>query len=360
MCGGSGTRSGLNYNKVFYPLGQKNVFETVVDRFLSWDKIVVVINKHNMHDLVLPIHNDCVVIEGGDTRAQSAYNGLRAAKGCDLVAIHDGARPFISDRLIDKLVQHATKFNSAVPALKVTDSIKTAHDNKVVSTVKKDNLFSVQTPQIFKHDQILAAYEMLMDKGIELEDDSDVYLRAGFSPHIIEGEATNKKLTHPSDFLPVHATKIGTGFDVHQLADDRPLILGGVTIPYHKGLDGHSDADVLTHAIMDALLSSAGHKDIGHLFPDNDNSFKDANSIELLKKVMILLKEQRITIKHVSATIIAQAPKLAPYLDEIKAKLASVLKLKHSSIGILATTTEFMGIVGEGAAIAASAVCLCD
>jgi len=393
LCGGSSTRSNLGYNKVFYPLGQKNVLETVADKFLDWDRIVIVVNEHdkeiydnhamasnlrrhpNAPVTAIVSHNDLQLTNGGTTRSQSVYNGLLKAKGCDIVAIHDGARPFVNKELIDKAVQSAIEFGSGIPALKVVDSIKTAEAYtpdrpnclKIISTVARNNLYSVQTPQVFRYAEIWDAYnkaEILRfakDDKNGFEDDSEIYRLAGYKPIITPGDPSNKKLTSPSDFFPAHSlSKIGTGFDVHQLIKNRPLILGGIVIPYEKGLLGHSDADVLTHAIMDALLSSAGLKDIGHQFPDSDNKYKNANSCSLLKKVAALLKEKKISIKSISAVIIAQAPRLASYLDAIRDNLCSTTELKKDCLSISATTTEFMGIVGNGGAIAASAVCLCE
>jgi len=362
LCGGSGVRAELGYNKVFYPLGQKNVLETATDKYLNWDRIVIVMNEHDMamHSIKHINHNDCVFAAGGTTRSKSVYNGLQKAKGCDIVAIHDGARPFVSKDLIDKATDSAMKFGSGIPALKIIDSIKKVSDGKITAAIPRDNLYAVQTPQVFRYDEITASYELIKNSALNYEDDSQVYGLAGYSPTIIDGDPSNKKLTTPADFLPVHAAKIGTGFDVHQLIKNRPLILGGINIPHTKGLLGHSDADVLTHAIMDALLSSASLKDIGQQFPDTDPSYKNANSIELLKKVIALLNEKNIKPTFVSAVIIAQQPKIAPYLDAIRENLSIVMGIEKRCLNISATTTEFMGIVGEGKAIAASAVCLCD
>ncbi|MCL2556529.1 MAG: 2-C-methyl-D-erythritol 2,4-cyclodiphosphate synthase [Firmicutes bacterium] len=363
LCGGLGSRAGLGYNKIFYPLGQKNVLETIIDKFLDWDRIVVVINKEDksMHNTqIVSLHNDCQFIIGGEARSHSVFNGLKAAKGCDIVAIHDGARPFVNKSLIERTLKSAIEFGSGIPAIKITDSIKKVIDKKIDSTIPKNDLVSAQTPQIFKFDEIFHAYNNLPPDQLNYEDDSQVYKLAKFTPHIVEGDVINKKLTNPSDFLPINAKKIGAGFDVHQLVSNRDLILGGVKLKHNKGLLGHSDADVLTHAIMDALLSSAGLKDIGHQFPDNDSNFKNVNSIELLKKVMILLEEKNINIQFVSAVIIAQEPKIAPFIDAIINNLSRVFKLDKQYINISATTTEFMGIIGQGTAIAASAVCLCD
>jgi len=365
LCAGSATRAGLGFNKILFPLGQKNVLETVLDKFEDFDGIVVVAALSDINDVAAlcasnPLHKKIMVTQGGDTRTQSVKNGLIAAKGCDIVAIHDAARPFVSRKLISAAVASAASTGSGIPAVKVVDSIKevfsaAATNPAMTKTLNRDNLAAVQTPQVFNYQKIKAAYDSA--SGIH-EDDSEIYRQAGHSPTIISGEYTNKKLTTPADFFPSHSL-IGTGFDVHRLIADRKLILGGIDIPHTKGLLGHSDADVIVHAIMDALLSAAGQKDIGGMFPDTDPKYKGADSIKLLQKVGALLHAASIQIDFISAVIIAQEPKLAPYMDAIRNNLSAALLIDKQKINISATTTEFMGIVGDGKAIAASATCLC-
>ena len=373
LCAGSASRAGLGFNKILYPLGRKNVLETVLDKFEDFDKIIVTASEKDIPEIKtlckgLSFADKVIVIQGGDTRTQSVKNGLAAAAGCTVAAIHDAARPFVSRALIKAVVASAIETGSGVPAVKVIDSIKEVASEYcscalssaslpfVSKTLNRDNLAAAQTPQAFNYQKIKAAYDTVTGAH---EDDSEVYRLAGHSPVIVPGEYTNKKLTTPADFFPTHST-VGTGFDVHELTENRKLIIGGIEVPHTKGLLGHSDADVLTHAVMDALLSAAGQRDIGGLFPDSDSKYKNADSIELLKHVVSLLKSSSIKIDFISAVIIAQEPKMAPHMDAIRLSLSTALQISKEKINISATTTEFMGIVGNGKAIAASATCLCS
>ncbi len=215
----------------------------------------------------------------------------------------------------------------------------------------------MQTPQCFRYEEITSAYKKV--SGV-YSDDSEVYRLAGYQPKITAGCYTNKKLTNPSDFIdysPLNA--IGSGFDVHKLVSGRKLILGGVQIPYSMGLLGHSDADVLLHALIDAVLSAAAMPDIGCIFPDTDPQYKDIDSLVLLDKATEFLKKSGKSIVYISCVIIAQQPKLNSFIPKIRQRIANRLNLDIDKVNISATTTEFMGIVGSGKAIAASTAVLC-
>ena len=190
-------------------------------------------------------------------------------------------------------------------------------------------------------------------------DDAEAYERAGYSPRLVDGSYDNIKITTATDLLRLSQNnKIGVGYDVHRLVEGRPLILGGVRIEHEKGLLGHSDADVLTHAVMDALLSAAGLPDIGVLFPDTDDRFDGISSLKLLKEVLNKLRERELEIVNVSAVAIAQKPKLSPVIKDIRASLAAALETDNARVNVSATTTEGLGIVGNGDAIAATASCI--
>lgn len=364
LCAGSAARAGLGFNKVFYPLGQKNVLETVLEKFAGFDRVVIVAAAQDIPQIkeILRTKTDinCIVTEGGKTRSDSVRNGLKAAEGCGVAVIHDAARPFVSADLIERTVDSAVKYGSGIAAVRVVDSIKETQtastEIKIAKTLDRSALFAAQTPQSFRYTEIVDAYTRIDGS---FEDDSEVYRLAGYTPMIVEGEYGNKKLTSPADFLPLNGGLIGTGFDVHRLVEGRKLIVGGVHIPFDKGLLGHSDADVLLHALMDALLSAAGLCDIGVLFPDTDDKYKGADSIVLLKDVAARLKDKKIETQYVSAVIIAQKPKMAPHILDMRQNIARALGINVEGINISATTTEFMGIVGGGEAIAASVVCIC-
>ncbi len=358
VCAGKGERTGLNYNKVLHYLGQKTVIELVLDAFAASDASRAVIvcspeDEARIKELAAP-YKDVSLCYGGATRAQSVRNGLRA-QPCDVAVIHDGARPFASPALINACIRSAVRNGSGIAAVKSVDTVKRVQNGKV-SSLPRAELYNTQTPQAFAYADIMQAYDGACDG---CTDDAEVYELAGFSPVLVEGEYSNVKITNVGDLVkstPVGA-RVGIGFDVHRLTDGRPLILGGVAIPYNKGLDGHSDADVLVHAVMDALLSAAGLPDIGVLFPDTDDRYLGVSSMLLLDEVVA-----RVTVGHrinnVSAVVMAQAPKLAGFIDAIRKSLSARLGISADSVNVSATTTEHMGIIGNGAAIAASASCM--
>lgn len=360
VCAGKGERTGLKYNKVLHYLGKKTALETVLDAFSETAVAQTVIvasadDEARIRDIVTRYKNTEVCI-GGATRAQSVLNGLNSLEKCDIVVIHDGARPYVEPTLIDACISSAAEYGSGIAAVRSVDTVKQASKDGV-HTLPRSELFNAQTPQAFKFDEITDAYSRMSG---EFTDDAEVYEKAGYVPHLVEGSYSNIKITTPSDLfrtLP-HNARIGIGFDAHKLVVGRPLILGGVEIAHDKGLEGHSDADVLTHAVMDALLSAAGLPDIGVLFPDTDPNTLGISSMKLLDAVRDMVRDAHFSVGNISAVIIAQEPKLAPFMANIKRSLASRLSVDAERVNISATTTEHMGIVGDGKAIAASASCL--
>jgi 2-C-methyl-D-erythritol 4-phosphate cytidylyltransferase/2-C-methyl-D-erythritol 2,4-cyclodiphosphate synthase len=363
LAAGQGTRAQLDYNKVLYQLGGCSVLERT---FLIFTKItqniVVVASPDTLENVTTLLHSyKPTIVTGGTTRFDSVKLGLQAIKQynipCDIVTIHDCARCFVTQDMIDKSIKCAKKHGSGIAAIPCTDTIKQIKDNIIVQDLDRVSTFCVQTPQSFDFDRILLAYKNAPHNNFT--DDSAVYSNAGFDCHIVQGSVDNIKLTHPNDFLYLQKDlQIGHGYDVHQLKRDRPLILGGIKIDYHLGLFGHSDADVLTHAIMDALLSAAGLPDIGVLFSDKDTKFKDACSINLLKIVHQIIELASFKIRNISAVIIAQNPKLQPYIFSIENNLAQALSIPSSAIKISATTTESLGVIGQNQGMSASAMCL--
>lgn len=360
VCAGKGERSGLPYNKVLHQIGKKTVLEMSLDAFASADvsHITVVTSAADlsaMTVLAAPYGNVSVII-GGATRAQSVYEGLKAYP-CDIVLIHDGARPFVTTEIIERAIDSAVEYGSGIAAVQCIDTVKRSDGESRAISLPRSQLFNAQTPQAFRYAEILDAYSRANG---QCTDDAEVYERAGYSPRLIDGAYDNIKLTTPSDFMSAlpKSCRIGVGFDVHRLVPDRKLILGGVTLDCDMGLLGHSDADVLTHAVMDALLSAANLPDIGVLFPDTDDRYLGISSITLLKEVLKRVKHNGLEIGNISAVIIAQKPKLAPVIGEIRRSLASALDIDVAIINVSATTTEELGIVGEGKAIAANASCI--
>lgn len=361
VCAGKGERTGLPYNKIFHIIGQKTVLETTLDKFkaASIPHITVVCSpadESRVKELVSPY--GATVVKGGDTRAKSVYNGLKA-RPCDIVVIHDGARPFVSQDLISRSVISAEQFGSGIAAVRCTDTVKRVGADGIVESLPRSELYNAQTPQTFKYGEILSAYERC-NGGDGYTDDAEVYAAAGYSPRLIDGEPENVKITVPSDLIKTlpNSARIGIGFDIHRIIENRPLVLGGVKLDTEFGLDGHSDADVLTHAIMDALLSAADLPDIGVLFPDTDDRFLGISSMTLLDDVTKRVRECGMIISSISAVVIAQRPKLAPHIRAIRNSLAEALDINVSLINVSATTAERLGLIGDGKAIAADAACI--
>lgn len=348
LCAGSGSRANLGFNKAFFTLdNNKTVIDTTLSAFSEFENVILVYNENDADKIK---DYSCKKVIGGKTRGESVRNALPQVT-TPYVIIHDGARPYVSEEVIFDCVETVRKNGCAIACVKAVNSLKKkAGDN--ATSVNREDYFEVQTPQAFLTKNLVVAYEKI---GTDCSDDSEVYEKAGYPVFLSKGDYANKKLTNYSDFNAQNF-RIGYGFDVHALSKTRQLIIGGVKIEHYMGLVGHSDADVLTHAIMDALLSGAGKKDIGCLFPDTDKKYENADSIELLKVVVEEIKPYKII--NVSAVIMAQKPKMSPHIDSMRSRLSSVLGIDFEDINISATTTEKLGICGEEKGIASSATVL--
>jgi len=308
------------------------------------------------------------IVAGGETRQASVANGLAALPAeATLVGVHDGARPLIDPDTVAAVIETAAKCGAAAVAVPVKDTLKrTDEDGIVLDTPDRTNLWRVQTPQVFDRAALCAAMEAAMAEGKDYTDDCQLMEAAGFSVRLVTGLDTNLKLTTPEDIRLAQALmtkeatamRVGHGYDVHRLVEGRDLILGGVKIEYEKGLLGHSDADVLTHAVMDALLGAAALGDIGKLFPDNDPAYKGADSVALLRRVVERVGEDGYHIGNIDATILCQRPKLAPHIPQMRAILAAACGVDVTQVSVKATTEEGLGFTGSGDGIAAHCVCL--
>lgn len=303
----------------------------------------------------------CVVVAGGETRADSVRHGLEVASG-ELVAIHDAARPFVSQAVITAALQAAAQTGAAAPAVPVKDTIKVADaDGRVQNTPDRATLYAVQTPQCFSRKLYLEALERVTgEKAHLVTDDCSLFELAGMLVTLTQGDYENYKITTKEDLQKEKTMRIGHGYDVHRLVEGRKLILGGVDIPYEKGLLGHSDADVLLHAIMDAVLGAAALGDIGKHFPDTDPAYKGADSLALTRAVAKLIAEHGYTVGNIDATILCQAPKLAPHIAAMRQNIADVFGIPLDAVSVKATTEEHLGFTGEGLGIAAHAVALLE
>ena len=372
---GSSTRMG--FDKLSYPLGAHTVLEESMlafDRCPQVNEIVLVVGKNAWSQARLAAAvctTPVVLVVGGATRAESVKAGVLVAHG-DIVAIHDAARPFVSQTVIQTALAAAERTGAAAPAVPVKDTIKQAvsgdgksvpADCLVQNTPDRSTLYAVQTPQCFDRAKYLQALEQLPEEKARLvTDDCSLFELAGMPVQLVEGDYTNIKITTREDLLPYRkedtAMRIGHGYDVHKLVEGRDLILGGVHIPYEKGLLGHSDADVLAHAISDALLGAAALGDIGKHFPDTDPAYAGADSLKLARAVVEVIAEKGYRVENVDATILCQAPKLAPHIPAMRQNLARALQMDVEDVSVKATTEEHLGFTGAGEGIAVHAVAL--
>ena len=358
VAAGSSTRMG--FDKLSFDLGGETVLHRSIRAFAQCPQVtelVLVAGKNR--DFVAQQAADCPkpvqIVAGGATRAESAKNGVLAAHG-ELVAVHDAARPFVSAAVITAALEAAAR----------GDGKTVPPDCAVQTTPDRSTLYAVQTPQCFDRAAYLAALAELDETRARLvTDDCSLFELTGRPVQLTQGDYANLKITTRED-LPRPAQRketemrIGHGYDVHRLVEQRKLILGGVEIPFEKGLLGHSDADVLTHAVMDAVLGAAALGDIGQHFPDNDPEYAGADSLKLACRVAQILKERGWRIENIDATLLCQRPKLAPHIPAMRANLAAAFGLPVEAVSVKATTEEHLGFTGEGLGIAAHAVALIE
>lgn len=347
VASGKSERAGID--KLSFGIGKNSIISRTIDAFFDMEdinKIIVVT------DLDIEINEKIIVVKGGSTRGESVRNGLEKVNS-KYVLIHDGARPFASSDLIKRVMVCAIKHNSAIPCVKNADSLRKIQDNIIEGIASREEILCVQTPQGFLTSEIKKAYSMC--NAYLNSDESEIYATFIGKPHTVEGELSNKKITYYEDLLNLNC-RVGIGFDFHEFEEDKPLFLGGVLIPYKFGLKAHSDGDAIIHAVMDALLSAAGLRDIGMQFPDSDENYKGADSKNLLLKVKGMLKEQKIEIISIAITVMAQKPRLSEHIPKMKDSITKILETSPRKVSINATTTENLGITAEGKGIAALAI----
>ncbi len=362
-CAGKGERAGFGYNKLLKDLGGITPFEKCVSVFKKvnrFDKIIITCSledKEIFEQKCLGLDVNAQFVIGGATRTESVFNALSLIDDDNFVLIHDGARSSITEDVINRCIDCTLTNGTGIVAIPATDTIAQTDGNGNILSSSRKNLYAVQTPQGFNVGLLKKAYSMISD-GEEFTDESGLYAKYIQNPQIVEGSILNKKLTLPDDFAIAENLFVGTGFDLHVFAENRKLILGGIEIPHDKGLLGHSDADVLTHGIMDAMLSGASLGDIGRHFPDTDMKYKGISSMKLLEEVVALLHKSGYRLKNVSSVIMAQKPKLAKFVDTIRENLAKVLNVELDAVGITCTTLEGIGTVGREEGIAVQSYCL--
>ena len=376
--GGSGLRMGGSLPKQFIALHGMPILVLTVSRFLQVPALrtIVVVVPADYRDEAARLLRDflpageqhrLLLVNGGATRQESVRHGLAALPPTtEIILVHDGARPFVTPELIARCLQATAENGAAITAIPVRDTLKQADANHLVrATIDRRDLWQAQTPQGVKTELLRCAYAQADQDGFQGTDEASLLEHAGIPVTIVEGSERNLKITRPDDLiLAAGLTKehqmqrIGHGFDAHRLVPDRPLILGGLHVPFALGLAGHSDADVLTHALIDALLGAMGAGDIGNRFPDSDPRYKNINSLHLLADVAGLLREKNMGLGNADITVVCQRPKLAPHLAAMRENLARICGVGTDAINIKATTTEQMGYTGRGEGIAAHAVVL--
>jgi len=379
--GGRGVRFGADRPKQFLEIGGRSILELSVAALAASDRIqeiVVALPEEHVDSgskaLRAAIGRPITVVAGGARRQDSVANAFaKTSKDSDIILIHDAARPFVTREVIDRAIDGAKQHGAVVAAMGVRDTVKQAGDASadgarlVRATISRDSIFLAQTPQAFRRDVLARALDE--GKGVDATDEAMLVERLGVPVHVVEGDAKNIKITTPEDlavakrrsegegFSP-RLIRIGNGYDLHRLVAGRPLILAGVTIPFELGLDGHSDADVVCHAVTDAILGAAGAGDIGRMFPDTDPKWKGANSIELLKGAVAKIREAGYTVSNVDVTVIAQKPKLLPYLDAMRVNLAAALGVDLAAVSVKGKTNEGVESMGRSESMACHAVAL--
>ena len=314
-----------------------------------------------LHGRTKPI----VVVAGGTRRQDSVRQAFaRASREAEVIVIHDAARPLVSNEVIRRTVVAAAATGAAIAALRASDTVKRADATfRIVETLNRDEIYLAQTPQAFRVDVLRDALAIAGDAT----DEAALAEQAGHAVQLVEGDPRNLKITTPADLALAErllggpaspSLRIGNGYDLHRLVDGRPLILGGVKIPFEKGLLGHSDADVICHAVTDAILGAAGAGDIGRHFPDTDPVWKDADSLDLLRRAAALVGAAGFAVVNIDVVVIAQRPKLAPHVEAVRARVADAIGCDPSQISVKGKTNEGVDSIGAGESIAAHAVAL--
>ena len=381
VAAGSGTRFGGPLPKAFVPLAGRPMVEWSLIAYGGCEAVgsIVLVVPADLIDRARSIvgggHAKVgAIVAGGDERPDSVLAGLEALRGMapEIVCVHDGARPLIDEASILRSIGVAREHGAAVTAIPATDTIKRcAEDGRIEATPPRCELHHAQTPQTFRYALLLDAYERALQEGLDVTDDASLVERMGHSVYVSEGHRENFKITTPADHeraewllgrrgegIMPQALRVGSGYDVHALVAGEDLILGGVRFDSDVGLAGHSDADVLFHAICDALLGAAALGDIGRHFPDSDPALKGADSAELAGRVAEVLADAGWRAVNVDATVICERPRLAPHIQEMRQNIAVALGIDHDAVSVKATTTERLGFAGRGEGIAAEAVVL--
>lgn len=380
VAAGRGSRAGEGVPKQYRLLAGKPVLTRTLEAFLSHpgvQKTITVIHAddRDLYERSLAALPQSLVSRlmtaalGGETRQDSVRLGLDSLNGFtpDHVLVHDAARPFVDTALIDRAIAAVERWEAAVPGVPVTDTIKIVDSQgKVEGTPDRERLRAIQTPQAFRYGPLLAAHQKAESKNLRtFTDDGALAEWAGLPVHVFPGNLSNIKLTHAADFAEAerrlkgstmtYVTRLGTGFDVHAFGEGDHVWLGGIKVPHDKGVLAHSDGDVILHALTDALLGAIADGDIGTHFPPSDPQWKGASSDRFLAHAAALVRARGGKIDHLDTTLLCEKPRLGPYREEMRRRIAEICGLQVDQVSLKATTTEKLGFTGRGEGIAAQA-----
>lgn len=370
VAAGQGNRAGGEVPKQFRLVAGKSVLAHAHDALSAHGGIgaIHVVLGDGQQDQARALLADRPVagfVTGSDTRCGSVRAGLEAIAaqgGADIVLIHDAARPFLPAAVVDRLIAALAQADGAIPCLPVADTLVRGADGVMGDGVDRTTLHRVQTPQAFRFDAILAAHRA-WDASRDATDDAQILKAWGHDVTLVEGDERLEKLTYPQDFARAEArlatprtTRVGMGYDVHRLAPNEELWLGGLLVPHDRGLAGHSDADVALHAIVDAMLGALAEGDIGSHFPPSDPQWRGASSDRFLAYARDRVVARDGVIEHIDLTIICEAPKIGPHREPMRARIAEILAVPVDRISVKATTTERLGFAGRREGIAAQAI----
>ena len=378
--GGRGRRLGRDRPKQLLEIGGRSLLDRSLepfDRSDRIDEVIVVLPRELASDppaVLGRLRKPVQVVPGGSRRQESVASGFDRVPGhADVVVVHDAARPFVTGALIARTVDAAFESGAACAALAARDTVKQSDRREgrtvVKATLPRETIYLAQTPQAFRTDVLRDAIA-LGRQGTEATDEAALAERAGHMVRLVEGEPENIKITTEADLafargLVAHQNeptgmpvRVGIGYDLHRLVEGRPLILGGVRIPYDRGLTGHSDADAVCHAATDAILGAAAAGSIGQHFPDTDPRWAGVSSLELLRTAVDITRRDGFVVENLDVTVIAEHPRLGPYVDRMRAELARAMGIETSRVSVKGKTNEGLGAVGRGEAIAAHAITL--
>ncbi len=356
LASGQSKRFNSNKPKQFIIYKNKPLFKHSLEKAIKsklFKKIILVIN--NKKNIKEKFPRNVLVLKGGKERSDSSLIALKYIKKFkpNNVLIHDAARPNFTIKLLNNLIKSLKNNKAVIPALNSKDSIKYKIKNEIFN-LRRDNSFLTQTPQAFKYKDL---YNLSIQQKNKVTDEAALFIENNLKIKFIKGENLNDKITFKEDIKNNKNIYSGIGFDIHRLIKGKKLYLGGIKIPFHSGLKGHSDGDVIIHSVIDALLGAMRKKDIGSLFPDNQKKFKNIRSSKMLKPVMEMLNKNNHYINNLDINLICEQPKVSMYRDRIIKSLTSLLDIDKSIINLKGKTVEKLGLIGKEKAIACEVIC---